>query len=333
MKFIFTNILSPRQLSDIMSVYSHQEVVSIQQYPGFVQIIEPDVSLKYLLAYRGEELAGYACVKVKKRILATVYFGPLVNDPGDYEELCAAVVSACVRRCIFIVKILPPYMAPEREAAIASFTRIQFEQSDEYFNWGTLKLPLDKKIEDIFKGFSDNHRQSIKKAQKHNLTVDVITNPAEVDIFAEQFIIMYKSRGLPISQGQIRNTLKRLFTFYQEHKSGFFLVVKSPEDGIIGGVCINYQGDSGFYQMGYSHPHHRTLPINHLAIYEAIRISKENGCKVFDFGGYGLNLKEGDQVHAINRFKSWFGGQLVYHPKTLIIYSTKLLKFIYKKFQ
>ena len=333
MKVSLVETLSPQQLSDVMSVYSQTEVVSLEQYPGFANALEPDVFLRYLLVYRGANLAGYACIKIKKRILAYVSFGPLVHDPGDYELLCAAVVSACRRRGVLIVKILPPFMTEENKAAIQSFTKLKFVQSDDDFNWASLKLLLDKPIEELLKGFSDNHRQSIKKAQKLNLTADTITDPTEIDIFAEQYIKMYQSRGLPISPEVITHTLKLLFAFYNKYNTGAFLAVRSPAEGIIGGVCISYQGDSGFYQKGYSHPDHRSLPINHLAIFEAIKLSKEKGLKYFDFGGYGLNLKEDDQVHAINRFKSWFGGQLVYHPQTLTIYTTPFSKPIYSLYQ
>ena len=329
MNFTFTDTLSTVQLSDVMQLYSAQEVVSLEQYPEFVKAIEPDVSLKYLLAYRDGQLIGYSCVKIKKRVLAYVYFGPMVSSPQDYEEVCAGLVSVCRGKGVLVLKIMPPYMSDERKAAMSSFQKIKYTQSDSEFNWASLKLSLDKPMEEILKGFSDNHRQSVKKAQKLNLTADVITDVDDLNIFAEQYIQMYQSRALAIDPELIRHTFKLLFDFYRAQDTGVFLAVRSPTEGIVGGVCISYQGDSGFYQKGYSHPDHRSLPINHLAIYEAIKLSKEHGLKVFDFGGYGLNLKEDDQVHAINRFKAWFGGELVYHPQTLTIYTTPFSKLIY----
>lgn len=332
-KSLLVRTLTSQQLADMISIYSTTEVVNLEQYPGFAQALEPDVQVQYLLAYRSDRLIGYACIKIKKRIFATVYFGPVVSEPADYEEVCAEIISSCRKKGVLIVKIMPPYMTEEQKAAIASYTRFKFEQSDQEFNWASLKLSLDRPMEEIFKSFSDNHRQSVKKAQKLNLTADVITDPADLAIFADQYIQMYQKRGLPIDPDGIRHTFRLLFDFYREHDAGIFLAVRSPADGIIGGVCISYQGDSGFYQKGYSHPDHRRLPINHLAIYEAIKRSKDHGLKVFDFGGYGLNLKEDDQVHAINRFKSWFGGTLVYHPQTFTIYTTPFSKALYDLYQ
>ena len=103
---------------------------------------------------------------------------------------------------------------------------------------------------------------------------------------------------------------------------------------MVGGLCISYEGNTAFYNKGYSHPDHRNLPVNHIGFYEVIRRAKEKGLKYFDLGGYGINLKEDDQVNAINRFKDGFGGTLVYYPQTLTIYTTpvsKLLFSLYKR--
>jgi len=335
MNFIFTNILSPLHIDDIREIYNKYEVVSLEQFPGFAAI-DADVNTYYLLAYESERLLGYACVKIRKGVLAWVSFGPLVREMKEYELLCHGLVTHCRRMGVLVLRIMPPYLSETDIETLNSSKKFKFEQSENDFNWATLKLPLDKSLEEILKGFSSNHRQSIKKAQKLNFIVEVISDPSDIEVFADQYIRMYESRNLAISPELTRLFFKRLFAFYNEHHTGVFITVRTSEYGIIGGLCISYQGDSGFYQKGYSDPEHRSLPINHIAMYEAIKLSKENGKKFFDFGGYGLNLKENDQVHAINRFKSWFGGDLVYHPKTLIIYTTpfsKVLYNLYRKFR
>jgi lipid II:glycine glycyltransferase (peptidoglycan interpeptide bridge formation enzyme) len=325
--------LTPTQLSDVMSLYSQTEVVSMEQYPGFAQASEPEVAIQYLLCYRGEKLIGYASVKIKKRVFATVLFGPLVQDASDYEDACAALVSACRRRGVLLVKIFPPYMSAENEAAISSFTKIKYERSDTDFNWCSPKLSLDPTMDELLKGFSENHRRNVKKAQKLNLTVTEINNTADIDIFSEQFAKMYESRGLPVSVEQTKQSFQNIFAFHRKHDTGVFLAVRSETEGIVGGLCINYEGNAAFYHKGYSHPDHRSLPVNHIAFYEAIRLAKERGMKYFDFCGYGLNLKEDDQVNAINRFKDGFGGTLVYYPQTLTIYTTPFSKLLFNMYQ
>lgn len=325
--------LSPQQLSDILSIYSRTEVVSMEQYPGFAQASEPDVAVQYLLCYRDMQLIGYVCVKIKKRIFATVSFGPVVTDSADYEDVCAALVSACRKKAVLIVKIFPPYMNEERKDAIGSFTKIKYERSDSDFNWGSLKLSLDKPMDELLKAFSENHRRSIKKAQKLNLSTIEISSKEDIDTFSAQYVKMYESRGLPVSAELTRQSFQNICAFYKTHDTGIFLAVRSEADGLIGGLSISYQGNAAFYNKGYSHPDHRSLPINHLAFYEAIKMAKERGLKFFDFGGYGLNLKEDDQVHAINRFKDGFGGTLMVYPQTLTIYTTPLSKLLYGLYQ
>jgi len=328
--------LTPQQQSDMMSIYSLMEVVSLEQYPGFAQASEPEIPVLYLLAYRQDKLIGYACVKIKKSVLATVSFGPLVRDADDYEEVCAATVNACTYKGVLMMKIFPPFSSVKNTPIQLPFAKLKSEQSDEDFNWASLLLPLDRPMEEIFSGFSENHKRSIRKAQKINLSTAEITTEEEINLFAEQYTKMYKIRELPVDLDEAKLSFQRLFTFFKEQKTGIFLAVKSDKGGMIGGLCISYQGNAAFYHKGYSHPDFRQLPINHLAFYDAINLAKAKGLKYFDFGGYGLNLSPEDQVNGINRFKDGFGGHLVTYPQTLTIYTTpisKLMHSIYQKFR
>ena len=333
MQTILVQTLSPSQLSDIESIYTHKPVVSIEQYPGFAQASEPHIPVWYLLIYRGDTLIGYACIKIKKRIFATLLFGPVVGDFADYQDICRSVVSHCLKKGVLVIKIIPPYLSEEEKNVVSSFTNIKFEQSDRAFNWASLKLALDKPMDELLKNFSENHRRNIKKAQKLNLTVSEITSTQDIDTFADQYVKMYTSRGLDTSLSKATLSFQNLFTFFREHKNGVFLAVRSEAGDIIGGLCISYQGNAAFYFKGYSHPEHRSLPINHLAFYEAIKLAKDKGLDYFDFGGYGTNLKENDSMHAINRFKEGFGGDLNVYTQTLTIYTTPVSKLLYSLYR
>lgn len=329
MTFILSRTLSPTQLNDILSLYAQTDVVSIEQYPGFSLSAGPDLSIFYFLAYEHSKICGYACVQVKKGISASVLFGPVVRGTNEYEAICKGLVSKLARRGILMLRIIPPYMSQQDKASLESTTVLKFETSDNEINWCTLRLNLENPIEDLFKDFSENHRRSIKKAQKLNLTTEKINTPADIDIFTDQYILMYQSRGLPISPTATRQSFQSLSAFFKQHDNGLFLAVQTDQGDIVGGLCICFQGDTAFYYKGYSHPDQRSLPINHLAFYDAMILAKSRGLKYFDFGGYANNVKEGDQLYSINRFKDGFSGELVVYPKTLLIYTIPIVKTFY----
>ncbi len=62
-------------------------------------------------------------------------------------------------------------------------------------------------------------------------------------------------------------------------------------------------------------------------------MAKSRGLKFFDFGGYAVDVKEGDQLFDINRFKHGFGGELVTYPKTMLIYTTPFSKALYNLYR
>jgi lipid II:glycine glycyltransferase (peptidoglycan interpeptide bridge formation enzyme) len=333
MNFILSQSLSEAQLHDVLKIYYASPSVSIEQFPGFSSAADPDVSEYFLLAYSGDELHGYACVKIKKRILAWVIFGPVVKDFNDYEAVCKGLIAKCRNKGVWMLRILPPYMSDAQKAILESTKTFKYEFSDEEINWCSLRLPLDKPMEETLKGFSENHRRSIKKAQKLNLSTSQIESTSDIDVFSDQYVEMFQSRGLPVLLNNTRQIFQNLFSFFHKHDNGIFLVVRSDDGGMVGGLSITYQGNTAFYFKGYSHPDHRNLPINHLAFYNAMTIAKERGVEYFDFGGYANNVKEGDQLYAINRFKDGFGGKLITHPRTRLVYIMPGAKTLYKLYR
>jgi hypothetical protein len=320
-------------LDDVLSIYHGAAFISIEQFPGFSLAAEPGQTVLYFLAYKQNELRGYACVNIKKRMLATVMFGPVVKYANEYEEICKGLISKCTGKAIFMLRILPPYMADQDRSAIDSTKAFKYEHSTDETNWSSVRLPLDKPMEEILKSFSENHRRSIKKAQKLNLKADKIDDIGDINVFSEQYIQMYQSRGLAVSLDAIRSTFRNLFLLFNRYDNGLFIAVKTDEQAIIGGVCIAYQGNTAFYYKGYSHPDHRNLPVNHLGFYEAMSIAKDRGLKYFDFGGYAIDAKEGDQLYAINRFKDGFGGEIITHPRTMVVFMMPFAKFFYKLYR
>ena len=329
MDFIFTNTLNAAQSDEVLRIYNGAKVISIEQYPGFKEAVEPDQFVKYLLAYKDGVLCGYACVKIKKMILASVVFGPIVTDTADYMAVCSGLKRKCLLSGVMVIRIMPPYTADLSCGIISPAQSLRFRYSDTETNWATLKLDLDRSVEDIFKSFSHHHRRNIIKALKLNLKVEIISDPDDIDIFSKQYLQMYSGRGIHLPLEATRKSFRNLFDFFKKNDNGYFLKVKSQKDEIIGGLCVCYQGDSGFFNKGYSHPSYRHLPVSHLAMYQAIIFAKEKNKRYFDLGGYALDIAEGHPVYTINRFKDGFRGECVVYPKTMLLDTMPMARWLY----
>ena len=330
MSVIFTSTLTSAQHNDILSLYHKIEVVSIEQYPGFMEANTERPALHYLQYDDQGKITAYSQIDVRRFRIATISFGPLALSTDAYLEALLNIKSYCLTHLVPILRITPPYfISGFGEAYYDDLRRrLHFENSDQEINWSTLILSTEAPEEEIFKKFADNHKQSIKKAIKMGLQSQKLTDPDMIDTFSAQHSDMYEKRGLKVDRDKNKQRFRSLYNFFEKNNLGYFVIVRENET-VIGGVCCIVQGNTARYLEGYSHPDYRKYPISHLALYEAIKIAKSRGLRFFDFGGYANNVQEGDQLYAINKFKEAFRGELVNYPKTMLIYTLPLAKWLY----
>jgi lipid II:glycine glycyltransferase (peptidoglycan interpeptide bridge formation enzyme) len=189
--------------------------------------------------------------------------------------------------------------------------------SSRLIHWSSKRISLDEDAETIFKKFSENHRRNIKKATSLQIECRKIVSKPEMDAFIRGYIQMYRHRKLDVDAVAVENSFSKLFEYVTRHKSGFFIGAFRGDD-LLGGLIVIFQGNTAFYYKGYIDHEQRKVPINHLAFYEAILLSKEDNLHWFDFGGYASNTTD-EQLVNINKFKDGFKGTTVEFPKTQMI--------------
>jgi lipid II:glycine glycyltransferase (peptidoglycan interpeptide bridge formation enzyme) len=125
---------------------------------------------------------------------------------------------------------------------------------------------------------------------------------------------------------------------FNKQQVGKFVLVTDADGKVLGGIALVLQGKTVRYFKGAADPAIRNLPVLHLAIWESILWSKENGFSHFDLWGYNHFVDESDQVYFINRFKKGFGGTFTFYPKKMYFLFKplqyqllKLAKKIYQK--
>lgn len=330
MKTIFTKTLSAEQHQEIVDLYVLFKDVSLEQFPGFAKAAEPDVSTYYFLAYRADTLCGYACVKVKRWVMASVLFGPVVRDRCDYMTMCQALTARCRSYGVLVVRITLPYMGQQQTHSLMPATASGIIDSEDELHWNTLKLDLSISEDDIWQNFSAHHKRNIIKAKRIQLSTKFINDESSIAEFARQFARMYRDRGLSISETSTQTGFMGLLDFFNRTGMGYFMAVNTVDGHTIGGICVLYQGESAFYYKGYASPDHRQLPVSHLAFEHAILKAKNDGFKYFDFGGYAPGIPTCDQLYSINKFKKGFNGEMISHPRTMICYTRPGVSFLYK---
>ena len=332
MYFIFLAKLSQIQTDQVQALYADIEFSSIEQFPGFTEAAYPDEKTIHALMFSNDKLTGYAQIRIKKRLFASVYFGPIVKNEHEYEELVKRIKKYCRNNWIPVLKIFPPEFT--RKYTLLFWNKLrddtEFETSENEFNWATLLLNIKLPDNLILKKIAVNHQQSIKKAKKLGLTTNIL-DINDLPLFNKQYCEMYDSRKLNINPELNLKKFTQLFHFFKNNNKGFFMGIWLNNQ-LIGGACIAYENNVAFYLEGYSHPEYRKLPIGHLALNESIKMARDNGLNYFDFGGYALNAKEDDQLYNINKFKEGFRGELITYPKTISFYTFFPAKWLYQLF-
>lgn len=283
---------------------------SVFQLPGWADVLYDTADCFFVAGRKNGELNFFALVNRNGRKYFNIQFGPVCADEQVWHEALAYM------RRLFRYKALCLSVQPDISTAMPSYGKAN--TGPLLYDWCTPVLDIDKTDEVLLRGFSENHRRAIKKAQKHGLSAAPVENAAETGALAEIYLKMYTGRGLAVAAHRPHAIWTGMHERFVAtgNKYGIIFSVKK-EDRVIGGIVITICGSRAFYYMGCSDPGERKVPILHLAFWEAIKYCRSFGISIFDFGGCNPYVKPGSQVFYINHFKNQFGTGIVYYPRRL----------------
>lgn len=311
---------------------------SILQYPGWEdRFIDRKKSYNYFIASNRDEIVGYAMVVVLLNKICRISFGPVTDNKETAVKLIEFILDYYKKTSIARVDIQYG-LGVSHEASFVQYKIASKYNTSFYYgvkNKSTIVLDLSLTEEALLKNLSKGHKSAVKKAVKSNLTTKAITCAGEFENYVNGYIQMYQSRKLSVNVQETKQKFFNYFDLITKDGLGFILGVYSEENKLLGGCTIVYQKNTAIYYNGFSDPELRTIPINHLTLFEAIKKSKEEGMSFFDFGGYNFFVKPGTQVYNINIFKKGFCADAFYFfPPIMQVhlkpFQSKVLSFVEK---
>ncbi|MBN1338008.1 MAG: GNAT family N-acetyltransferase [Bacteroidales bacterium] len=159
----------------------------------------------------------------------------------------------------------------------------------------TYRIDLSMDEDDIFSAFSPERRNDIKKAVKDGLTVSF---PGDAAFMRDIVIKTFDRQKDSINEKILDNILFR----FARPANSFAVEVRQNSDIMAGVFCV-FDSKNAYYLLGGYDPANRHSGAAALAVWEAIKKSREKGLKVFDF--------EGSMIPGVERFFRDFGGTLV----------------------
>lgn len=223
------------------------------------------------------------------------YGGWLIEGSGNKKELFAAYEAWC-----------------KENGIISEFVRFHpvlknFEVVEDAYDVIPLgnTVTLDLESEDvIWANFTSKNRNTIRKAQKNNLTVEKGLNE---EVLAS-FKTLYK-----MTMDKIHAT--DYYYFKDEYydsilkelkESSQIFYVKTAENQIIAASIIFKEGSALHYHLSGSNPEYRNLAPTNLLLWEAALWGAKNGCKTFHLGGGVGSAKDA----LLDFKKSFYRGEL-----------------------
>lgn len=213
----------------------------------------------------------------------------------------------------------------------------------------TLQLDLTPSIEAIFSQFKKDCRYEIRKAEKNKFKIVIeragsvapergtkrhifctvasgATDLSALSVFVNLWHKNAWTRGFWIP---IKKQIKALWEAFG-HDAYLVTCHVSPvtyQDSIAGALIVIHD-NIAYYFHAASSPEGRKLSAPYLVVWEAIKLAKIKGCKIFDFEGIYDERFPNKSWLGFTHFKKSFGGKEMNYPGPLIKIYNPLLRIV-----
>lgn len=200
---------------------------------------------------------------------------------------------------------------------IEQFRKFGYKKTNSpYLPTKTIHIDLSQPEKEILAQMKKKTRYCLRRAQKSGLTVK-----KSKDI--ESFIHLKLRHFFPFSF-LIKKEIKTLWQIFYP-KNAVILEAKRHNDAyhcdrILGGVLLLFHQGISHYWLAASTKRGKKLFAPTLLVWEAVKLSKKRGCKIFDFEGiYDQRFQKATKSwQGFTRFKRGFGGQEIEYPGCFI---------------
>ncbi|MBI4130647.1 peptidoglycan bridge formation glycyltransferase FemA/FemB family protein [Candidatus Roizmanbacteria bacterium] len=204
----------------------------------------------------------------------------------------------------------------------------------------TIHIDLTSSEETIFHRFNPTTRRAVRKAQKNNVTIEQSNN-------IEAFIRLKTKHMFPLGFLMGRE-IRKLWNAFRPQDARLLLAYQTvvpisppirrisnrPEikphamrhynntyycSDLLGGILLLFHHHTAYYWHAAATNEGKRLFTPTLLVWEALKLAKKRGCKVFDFEGvYDERFqKDTKNWRGFTRFKSGFGGREIELPPPL----------------
>ncbi|MBI5356854.1 peptidoglycan bridge formation glycyltransferase FemA/FemB family protein, partial [Candidatus Collierbacteria bacterium] len=224
--------------------------------------------------------------------------------------------------CIF-VKFEPGVLIQNSEFRIQNYKRLGLRPGKSLFTPFSFQLELTKSETELLAEMKPKTRYNIKLAQKKGVVIEEDNSNGAFEEF-QKLTEETTSRQHFFAHNRIYRQL--MWETMRDAGIAHLLVARyhpsSRRAEPLGGAIIHHPlilttwiififNKIAYYPYGASSSQNRELMASNLLAWEALKLAKKSGCKMFDFwGSLGPEPDPKDPWYGFHRFKEGYGGKL-----------------------
>lgn len=172
----------------------------------------------------------------------------------------------------------------------------------------TLRIDLTRPEEEIFHTLTEAKRRAVRRAIKLGITI------TESNDIAALIRIKNASAGM---FGFITTTgIHHLWDIFAPKHASILLASHGNNAKPVGGILLLFWDDIAYYWIAGAAKQGKKLFAPTLLVWEALKLSKQRGCRSFDFVGVWDERipRQNREWLGFTKFKEGFGGSTLYYP-------------------
>lgn len=270
-----------------------------------------------------------SCLMIIRQIpFCDLKIGYILRSTVPTEETFSTIFRFAKKQNFIFIKFDPIEFADMNSLTVSTLQwahkNIFIPSSHFLFDW-TITIDLNESQEVLFSRLRPSTRHNIRRAQKNNIVIKEMTNPAGFEIF---YSLYKKTCKRKVYLGNNRTYFKVLFSSLRQFTHIFIAYYKNRPLAAYEMIVFN---DTTYYLYGGTSEYLNSTGASHLLMWEAILFGKRMGMKSFDMWGcLGPDTyKENHSWYGFTRFKLGFGGTLKQYAAS---FDLVINEPIYKKY-
>jgi lipid II:glycine glycyltransferase (peptidoglycan interpeptide bridge formation enzyme) len=231
--------------------------------------------------------------------------GPVINfgQKNLFEKFIAFTKTLAKKEKVVFVRIRPQILdAPDNRKLFKKHGLIPAPLHLHAEN--TWKLDLSPNLDEILTQMRKTTRYLIRRVKKDRVSIEKSTNPKDIEIlYRLQMEAVKRHKFVPFSKEFFTKLLKAFLST----KNIILLKAKYRKKTQAIAMFMLYGKEVTYHYSGSSSKYPK-IPTSYALLWEAIKMAKEKGFKLFNFWGIAPEGAKDHRFSGVTTFKQGFGG-------------------------